>query len=165
MPFFVFVATVSCASVTLEPGRTEVVIAKKAPPAVRFAVDELTNVLSRVLGAAVPVVNVPTDGRASLVLGVNEWSQAAGIDVSARPRDTYVIKTCGSRIHLVGRDDPRQDPWRSPRIQSGLERATSFAALPVVGEIEIISIRRHRIIYCFACQRQCAGGVACSGVG
>ena len=127
MPFFVFVATVSCASVTLEPGRTEVVIAKKAPPAVRFAVDELTNVLSRVLGAAVPVVNVPTDGRASLVLGVNEWSQAAGIDVSARPRDTYVIKTCGSRIHLVGRDDPRQDPWRSPRFQSGLERATSFA--------------------------------------
>ena len=71
-------ATCVCASlvgdasercVTLRPGRTEVVVAPKASSVTKVAGMEMTNLLSRVLGAPVLLVAKPTDGKKSIVLG------------------------------------------------------------------------------------------------
>ena len=108
------------ASPVLEPGRMEVVVAKKAPRPVTFAADELTNFLAQAFGTAVPVVRSPSEGKVSIILGENEWSRAAGIDVSAAPRDTFAIKTSQDRIFITGRDGAAS-PLKMPL---GCERAT-----------------------------------------
>ena len=73
------------ATCVIEPSRVEVVTDAKACPSVVFAAEEMTNFLSRVLGAHVPLVHRPSAGKVvSIVLGDNEWSRAAGIDVGAR---------------------------------------------------------------------------------
>ena len=104
----VSVASARCAS--LESGNTDVVIEQNAPPVVKFAAAEATNFLSRVFGAPVPVVNAPRCGRAALVLGVNEWSRKAGIDVSGKPRDSFTVKTSGGNVFVAGVDSPWADP-------------------------------------------------------
>ena len=109
-------------AVELTPGKTEVVIEKNAPKVVKFAADEATNFLSRALGAAVPVVNAPTEGKSSVILGANAWSKAAGLDPSGKPRDTFLIRSEGSRVYVVGVDDPNANPLRSSPV--GYERAT-----------------------------------------
>ena len=113
-------------SVELKPGAVDVVVGRKAPPAVRFAADELTNFLSQVLGAAVPIVGKPSD-RTAIVLGDCPLARAEGIDVRAKPRDTFFIKTAPGRIFLAGRDDAKQNPLTSTKFASSLEQATSFA--------------------------------------
>lgn len=102
----------SGAEVVLEPGRVEVVIEKKAKKPVAYAAEELTNFLSRALGAAVPVrtrerskkAEVCAGRTVEIVLGETAAAKAAGIDVSEKPRDTFVIKTAGNRVFIVGRD-------------------------------------------------------------
>ena len=100
---------IGCDEVELRPGEAEVVVAPKAPSIVRFAGEEMTNCLSRVLSAPVPLVAKPTPGRKSVILGVNEWSKAAGVDPSTLPRDGYIVRAEGDRIYIVGADDPRFD--------------------------------------------------------
>ena len=51
--------------VALRPGEVEVVLPEKPFPAERFAAQEMTNFLSRVLGAPVPVIG---NGRDKYVL-------------------------------------------------------------------------------------------------
>ena len=97
--------TMGASAVTLTPDNAEVVVAAGAASSVRFAGEEMTNFLSRVFGAPVPLVRTPTDGKASIVLGANEWSQAEGIDPAAYPTDTFVIKSCSNRVYLCGLDD------------------------------------------------------------
>ena len=107
-------------AVEITPGAVDVVVGKKAPPPVRLAAEELTNFLSRALGSAVPVVHALSEGRISLVLGDNEWSRAAGVDVSTRPRDTFAIKTAPGRVFIAGRDG-KSNPLKNPQR---CERAT-----------------------------------------
>ena len=116
------VATVVCAlgcmgAVEIRPGAVDVVLPKKPLPIERFAADELTNFLSRVLGAPVPVVE---NGRAAcaerppyravrIFLG-----RAAGFDVSAFERDAFRTKVERSAegaatICIAGRDDSSAD--------------------------------------------------------
>ena len=97
-------------AVVLTAWNTEVVVEKKASPVVRFAAAEATNFLSRVLGTPVPIVNAPSDGKASLILGMNEWSRKAGIDISRSPRDSYAIKTSDGKVFVAGIDSP----WANP---------------------------------------------------
>lgn len=111
-------------SVVFEPGKTDVVIEQAAPPVVRFAAEEATNFLSRVLGLSVPIVNSPREGRAALVLGVNKWSREAGIDPDSEPRDTFFIKTAHNRVYVAGRDSPRVEPMKA--FFMGWERGTLF---------------------------------------
>ena len=113
-------------AVEIRLGAVDVVVERKAPPAVWFAAEELTNFLAQVLGAAVPIVEKPSE-RTAIILGDTAWAREAGIDVNAKPRDTYFIKTAANRVYLAGRDDKKQHPLRSPRFESSLERATSFA--------------------------------------
>ena len=117
--------------VTFVAGRSEVVVVANAPKTVRFAACEATNFLSRVLGAPVPVVDAPSGhGVSSLVLGENEWSRSAGVTFDSEKRDAFAIAAKGGRVYVVGRDDPKVDPFRV--VQTGsiwlmrFERATLF---------------------------------------
>ena len=91
--------------VVLEPGRVEVVAPRKAYGPTVLAVQEMTNYLSRILGAPVPWSYQPTAGKVSVVLGSNEWSRAAGIDVHALPRDGFIVKAVPpDRVYIAGND-------------------------------------------------------------
>ena len=90
-------------AVVFTPENSEVVIASDAPKTVLFAAEEATNFLSRVFGAPVPIVTSPSAGKASLVLGDNVHSRAAGIDVAKLPRDGFVLRTHGDRVYAAGR--------------------------------------------------------------
>ena len=93
---------------TFAPGASEIVIAPDAAPPVRFAASEMRRFMSAALGAEVPVVNEPTSGRASVVLGVNAWSRAAGLAPEKLPRDGFQIRVAADRVYVAGVDDPRQ---------------------------------------------------------
>ena len=130
---FAAVAVAEAGGVALTPGRTEVVVEAGAKPTVLFAADEMTNFLSRVLGAPVPVVPQPSGKDVtSVVLGEGELAKAAGVDVAGAPRDTFVVKAEGGRIYIAGRDDPSFNLRRhvaSKRSHGYLfnsERATLF---------------------------------------
>ncbi len=97
------------AAVVLGPGDAEVVIAPDAPRSIVFAAQEATNLISRVLGAPVPVRTAPTPGRKSLILGSNDWTRAVGIDTANLPRDAFAIKSDDCRVYVAGRDDPKAD--------------------------------------------------------
>ncbi|MCQ2390094.1 MAG: pseudouridine synthase [Kiritimatiellae bacterium] len=116
------------ADVPFAAGNVEVVVAPSAVPTVRFAAQEATNFLAQVLGAAVPIVGTPSEGKTVLILGQNEWSAAAGLAPEKLARDAFVIKAQGRRVYVCGLDDPQQDPARGVmRGGVGLfERATLF---------------------------------------
>ena len=119
-------------AVVFTPENSEVVIASDAPKTVLFAAEEATNFLSRVFGAPVPIVTSPSAGKASLVLGDNVHSRAAGIDVAKLPRDGFVLRTHGDHVYAAGRDSETADPRRCIRngsLGGGIrfERATLFA--------------------------------------
>ena len=123
-------------NVAITAKNAEVVVAPKAPDVTMFAAEEMTNFLSQVLGAAVPLVTAPTDGKVAVVVGTNGWSAAAGVDPSKLKRDGFVIKCDpkAKRIYVAGCDDPKYglrnavarqppDPWGS----TAYERASVFA--------------------------------------
>ena len=91
---------------TLTKDNAEVVFERRAKETVRFAVYEMTNVLSQVLAGPIPAVNRPSgNGKVSIVLGDNEWTRAAGIDVGALPLDGFAVKTAApDRICIAGKD-------------------------------------------------------------
>ena len=96
-------------ALALTAGKTDVVIDKDAPKSVRFAAEEMTNFLSRVHGQAVPIAFAPQAGRAAVILGVNAWTKAAGLDPSALPRDSFQIRVTGDRVLIAGVDDETID--------------------------------------------------------
>ena len=93
----------ACA-VDLLPGRTEVVLAADAPGTTAFAAAEMTNFLAQALGAPVPLVSRPTGGRASVVLGANDWSAGAGLVTNGLPRDAFRIRVRGDVVCIAGFD-------------------------------------------------------------
>jgi hypothetical protein len=103
------------------------VAAKGAVPTVRFAAAEMTNYLSRVLGAAVPLSAAPVDGKVNIFLGENEWSRAESLDPKPLVRDGFIVSAKGRSIFLLGVDDERRDPRGCLNGSAGLlafERAT-----------------------------------------
>ena len=103
-------ASALAASLEMTKDNAEVVIAKKAPKTVKFAADEATNMLSRALGGAIPVVNSPTGGKVHVFIGASEWSEAENFDVAGLKQDAYFVRINGRGVFLVGRDDPERDP-------------------------------------------------------
>ena len=97
----------SAQALTLTPETTEVVVAPKAPDTVRFAVEELTNALSRVFASPVAVATAPTAGRRHVYLGENEWTRAAGLEPRKLPRDAFEIRVTGTDVFIAGADDPK----------------------------------------------------------
>ena len=99
----------SATSLEFAAGRTEIVIAAGAPKTVEYAAREACDILGQALGRRPEIVRAPRAGYSSIVLGDNEWSRAAGIDVQALTRDAFVIRAVGTRLYVVGRDDPHAD--------------------------------------------------------
>ena len=97
--------SISAPAVELLPGRTEIVMTDGSPSPVRFAAKELKAFLGRVLGADVPCVKAPSGDKASVVLGANVWSRAAGIDPSVLPPDGFCIVAASNVVCVCGADD------------------------------------------------------------
>ena len=115
--------------VPLTGGNVEVVASRRPYGTTRIAIEEMTNAISRAYGRQVPWVARPTAGKVSIVVGTNEWSAAAGIDVRTLPRDGFVMKTVGGRIFIAGRDSPVANAAVSIRRGGGVpagEYATLF---------------------------------------
>ena len=91
-------------AVTLTPGNVEIVAVKGAPQSVGFAAKEMSAMLGNALGSPVKVVEAPTEGKASIILGSNSWTRAAGIDTAALAHDEFVIKSEGGKVYIAGRD-------------------------------------------------------------
>ena len=91
-------------TISFTPGNTEIAVAAQAPGPVKLAALEMKDVLSRVLGTPVPIVNKIDPAKATIILGTNEWSKAAGIDVSSLKTDGYIHKTSGNRLYIAGMD-------------------------------------------------------------
>lgn len=97
--------------VEITAANAEVVVQDSGNQVAAFAGQEMTNFLSRVLGAPVPLVDAPTTGRVSIVLGTNSLSLAAGVDVGGLPTDGFVCKVVSpGRIYLAGDDNCRYGP-------------------------------------------------------
>ena len=101
------IATMACGAATITAENAEVVVLKDAPDVVNVAGRELVSFLSRSFGRDVPLSAAPTEGRVSIVLGENELSRAAGVDLDGSPTDAFVIKADGGRVYIAGRDDSR----------------------------------------------------------
>jgi len=120
------------ASVAFRPAATEIVVAADAPKTVRFAAEEMGDLLSRVFGVQVPVVDTPTKGKCGIFLGDSAAAREAGVDVSRLPRDGYRIKTAENAVFIAGRDDPKVDAFSRARSEGVAnlyyERGTLFGA-------------------------------------
>ena len=93
----------------------EIVVTKKTP-ILDFAVEELQRYIKKSTGMSVPVVSAPSGGKISLILGDNEFSRSAGIDISKLASEGFFIKRDGNNIYLAGADSDnaniRTNPWR-----------------------------------------------------
>ena len=92
----------------------EIVVVRQTP-ILKLAAEELQNHIKTATGITAPVVSAPTEGKVSLILGDNEFSRAAGLDVNTLASEGFFIKRQGSRIYLLGKDstniDPQSNPW------------------------------------------------------
>lgn len=114
---------------------SEVVVADGASPVVRYAATEATNFLSRVLGGPIPVVAEPTDGRTSLVLGMNGWASASGLSTNNLARDEFIVKSEGARVYVLGRDG-KQDVERV--LKHGGKTAMYFEQGSLMGTYDFL---------------------------
>lgn len=94
------------ASVILERGNFEIVVATDACGTTRLAAEELRDLTGKILGETPALVSAPTPGKTSVVVGLNEWSREARISGDAMSRDEFRIRAdpVGRRIYLAGRD-------------------------------------------------------------
>jgi len=117
------------APLALRPNTTEIVVAPDAVSVVRVAAAEAKEFLSQSLGTEIPVVNAPSEGKVSLVLGPNKWADAAGVTTNGLKRDAFRTKTVGKRVYILGIDDPNDAHKALKRggiwLQN-FQRATAF---------------------------------------
>ena len=97
----------------------EIVVDAGAYQSTRFAAEELQHFLSRLLAVPVPIVAQPTEGKISLIVGINRFSREAGLDEAKFCRDAFVIKTDGNRIFILGKDDPKVDTRKVVKTRDG----------------------------------------------
>ena len=116
------------ASVTLRRGEVTVVTVDSPNGGyLRYAACEMTNFLSRALGATVPHLKnrLPEKGVA-IILGTNAWSRAAGLAPERLKRDGYQIRTAPNRVYVAGVDEPG---WVSERINRPWDMCTQHATV------------------------------------
>ena len=119
----------SQAIVLAENGKANVVIVvpPQATNVTRFAAQELKTFLDASLAASIPIVEQPPANMPAIILGDNELSRKAGLDVKKLPRDGYYIKSVGDTIYIAGVDDPAPDPTKKITWSDYYtERATVF---------------------------------------
>lgn len=82
-----------------------VVVPQGAPVPVQFAGHELATHLEQITGAKFPIVETKPEQGNAIVLGENDYSKAAGIDVTKLKRDGYVVSVRPHTVYITGRDD------------------------------------------------------------
>ena len=102
----------------------DVVIPPKSSATVRYAAQELAEILSTVARSQVRVVTKALPGRCALILGCPEAAKAAGLDLKKLDRDGFYIKTFKGNVIFVGNDDPKGRPDRQAVWN---ERGTLYA--------------------------------------
>ncbi|MCF6176465.1 MAG: DUF4838 domain-containing protein [Victivallaceae bacterium] len=103
-------------SITLtENGRinTEIVVPNDATKLARFAAVELQQILTESFGGKVAIVSKSTSGKIAIILGDNKLSRAAGIEIKQLSRDSFIIRTVGKNIYIVGIDDRKVNPMKA----------------------------------------------------
>lgn len=98
----------------------EIVIPRNAPPAAKFAAEELAKHLGKVLGCQLEILNEKSGKKPALIVGDAALALKNGMDVSKLDRDGFFIRSIGDDILIVGSDSPQ-------RISTWTERATLFA--------------------------------------
>ena len=88
-------------AVTFTAANAEIVVRPGAEPVVRFAAKEAKTFLSEVLGADVPVVDAPTDGRASLVLGSNAFAKMTRRSWHTTAASSFLVVYLGKKLPLT----------------------------------------------------------------
>ena len=109
--------------------QTVIVVPEKSGTIVRFAGTELQDFLQQSFGDTVPIVSEPDTGKTSIILGENDYSREAGIDLDSLPRDGFIIKAIGKHIFIAGKDDPRVNIEKNIKVGiwgQYFERATLF---------------------------------------
>lgn len=86
------------------------IVTEQPVPVVKFAAKELQAYLKLATGQEIPIVRKASGGKTALILGDCPSAREAGIEVSKLPEEGFRISRHGSRIFIVGRDDPKQDP-------------------------------------------------------
>ena len=107
----------------------EVVSADDATPTAKFAAQELSAILGRVIGAPVPVVKTPSGaGKAAIIVGDGKLARELGVNVGPLVRDGFIIRNFGGdKIVIAGRDDPQYVPGaRNVPFADQWERATLY---------------------------------------
>lgn len=92
-------------AVVLTATNAQVVVSEKAVPNTVFAAEELVSFLSQSLETRIPIVRKPKTGAVNLFVGRTDWSEREGLDPSAHPWDSYLIRSTGNDIYLLGEDD------------------------------------------------------------
>jgi len=118
-------SAVGICAAELTGANVEIVVAPDAPGSVSFAAREMSEMLGKALDAKIGIVAAPMDGKASIVLGSNTWSVAAGIDTAKMDRDEFVIKCADGKVYIAGRDAPG-DESETLSLKAKKERATLF---------------------------------------
>ena len=103
-------STILIAAISLSPGSTEIVVDKAAPKATLIAANEMQSLLGKSLGGEVPIVREPSAGKASIMLGTNAWSVAAGLHPETLRRDGFRILAKDGRLFIAGCDSTLADP-------------------------------------------------------
>lgn len=105
--FVCIVASVGAAVPLAENGTAtaEIVLPVEAPPALRFAAQELKAHLDAMTGAEFMIVAARTTGRPAIVLGATAAEQA-GLAVDSLARDGYLVGTRGDSVYIAGHDSP-----------------------------------------------------------
>ena len=110
----------------------EVVVDAFAQRTLKLAASEMTNYLSRIFSTSVSIVNKPTPGVNSIILGENEFSKKANLPAIPAKRDSFSYLFGEEDIFLAGRDDASKyamDAYVGGNLQniSKYEMGTLFA--------------------------------------
>ena len=89
----------------------EIVRASRGP-VTDHAAAELARCLKLATGKDIPLVERPTPGKFTIVVGDGELTRKAGIDVAKLPDEGFRILRSGNMLYIAGRDSATVDPGK-----------------------------------------------------
>ncbi|QYM78558.1 DUF4838 domain-containing protein [Horticoccus luteus] len=112
-----FAVQIACGSerpiVAAGQARATVVVPGDASPVVRYAAQELVEHIAKASGVTLPIMTEadgqPGDG-SHFFLGATRAAENAGIDAAALAPETFVLRTIGPDVYIVGGDLRRGGP-------------------------------------------------------
>ena len=96
---------------TLAPGNFEIVMGNSSG-VVKFASQELAQVLSEVFGIKIVPVAQSSGKKYQICVGDAKLAKALKIDPDQFDRDGFIIRTVDNKILIIGRDNPQSNPAR-----------------------------------------------------